>query len=187
MPTMTSRLERLRAFLVLASTSTLVCLAATGCGDSGESDDAQDDPPGDGDGQEGDGDTGDGDGSGGNEPAEQSGGTSSGDGDNGDGDVSTADCGNQLVGEPCSGSASCSWSDEEHCLEGMCSCQSGKFVCSSQTSTNCNSEGATCPESIETQCGDPCEGTIHNCLCSSGGGPDYTNCSCTSGTWDCGN
>jgi hypothetical protein len=176
------RFGEARAFVALVATSLLVVISASGCGGSDENEDTEGDPSGDGDGDDGDVP----EGSGGTESAEGSGGTTVGDGDSGDGDSSAASCGNQLTGEPCSDAESCSWSDTEHCLEGECFCPSGTFVCSSQTSTNCNSEGATCPQAIDTQCGDPCEGMIFNCLCRSGGGPDYTNCSCSGSTWDCG-
>lgn len=185
MQTPPSRFQTTRVPLILAFSYLVLSLAVPGCGGSDDSEDTEAEPTGDGDGEGGDGDAPDG--SGGMESSEGSGGSTVGDGDIGDGDSSAASCGNQLTGEPCSDSESCSFSDTENCLEGQCFCQSGSFVCSSQTSTNCNSEGATCPESIETQCGDPCEGTIHNCLCSSGGGPDYENCSCSGGVWDCGN
>ena len=94
-------------------------------------------------------------------------------------------CGNQLSGTACVSGQSCSWIDSEHCIEGECSCSSGSYTCYSRTSSSCNDPGTVCPDSRETRCGDSCEGTIENCLCRCGGGPNYASCACSGAAWEC--
>jgi hypothetical protein len=65
---------------------------------------------------------------------------------------------------------------------GNCQCLSGVWGCAKTVYSGC---GASCPTPQKAQCGDSCQSPMDGCLCQCGGGPNFSSCSCSGGTWQC--
>lgn len=93
-----------------------------------------------------------------------------------DGAASACSLGND--GDSCTAGTFCTWM--EGCYEGRCDCESGTWSCTQE-----NVCGAECPMPSVTSCGDACSVEASMCLCRCGGGPNFSQCACTGGSWQC--
>lgn len=93
----------------------------------------------------------------------------------------SATCSTALVGRACAATDQCSWNDTSNCVQGSCSCSNGLWACQSARSLSCG----TCPIPQQAACGTSCPALAAGCLCTCGGGDNFTSCACQSGTWTC--